>query len=67
MKEIVYSEASSGLFEPALTRAQKRKAKQAAEDRSERTHGILLSLLIGLLYAATIGLDLAAPVIWPVR
>ena len=67
MKEIVYSETSAGLFEPAPTRAQKRKAKQAAETRSERMQGILLMVLIVSSYAAVIGLNLAAPFIWPVK
>jgi len=50
MREIVYSETRRGIFEPKLTRAEKREAERRKKERSERIQAVLLCLFIGSVW-----------------
>lgn len=68
-REIVYSETRSGVFEPVLTRAQKRQAKREQEARAKKIEGvwgIALLVFIVISYATIFAVDIFAPWIWPI-
>lgn len=60
MREISYYEAKPGVFEPAPTRAQKRKAEKARAARAERVQALLLGILLAVCFAAYIAGNLVA-------
>ncbi len=68
MKEIVYLESAAGVFEPAPTRADKRRTKLASEQRAKRIETVQGAIGLGFLgigYAAIFALFVFADQIWP--
>jgi uncharacterized membrane protein len=66
IKEILYRETMTGVFEPAPTRAQKRKAKHQQQERAsklDKALGILLFAVVVLGYAAIFAANFV-PVSW---
>lgn len=49
MREIVYSQTSTGTFEPAPTRAQARQAKADARLKRERRGELVSSIVMAIL------------------
>lgn len=65
MREIVYQEAARGVFEPVLTRAQKRQAKLTKERRAERVDTVLS--IAGLVAIFIIFAAIGAADLWGTR
>lgn len=69
-KEILMVEGRDGDFEPAPTKAQRRKAETLEKRRKERWEtigGYLVAGGVGIGYAAIFAVWIFADAIWPVR
>lgn len=65
VQEIIYSQTRNGVFEPVPTRAQKRQAKRAIEERKKKRQKIINAL--GFLLLGLFGLALMCADLWATK
>ena len=65
MREIVYSETKSGVYEPVATRAQKRQAKRSIEERKQKRESIICA--IGFVLLALVCMAIYGAELWAIK